>query len=161
MTEFINFADIMSMDTKYCSTCKVDKLVERFDKNAARKDGLQAKCKSCRTEYNKIWYQKNTALQKSRIKISKDKRLSERCLYVDGIKTVPCLDCNGTFDPVCMDFDHVRGLKLFDVSVGVRNKAWQEVLDEIDKCEIVCSNCHRIRTKNRRGVEQFGSSHGS
>jgi hypothetical protein len=49
-----------------------------------------------------------------------------------------------------MDFDHVRGDKLLNVS-RLRNGrlAWWRLLAELKKCEVVCANCHRIRTKLR------------
>lgn len=71
---------------------------------------------------------------------------------LSGIKSVPCMDCGQTFDPACMDFDHARGKKSFTISNAVERagRRWQEFLDEIAKCDVVCSNCHRIRTKRRR-----------
>ncbi len=52
-----------------------------------------------------------------------------------------------------MDFDHVRGEKLFGI-VEARGSAiaWQTVLNEIAKCDLVCANCHRMRTYIRRAT---------
>jgi hypothetical protein len=53
-----------------------------------------------------------------------------------------------------MDFDHVRGSKLMEVSRLVGASA-QRLRDELAKCEVVCANCHRIRSARRliaRGV---------
>jgi hypothetical protein len=45
-----------------------------------------------------------------------------------------------------MDFDHVRGTKIFEISKKpTTNK--EVILAEIEKCDIICSNCHRIRTR--------------
>lgn len=69
--------------------------------------------------------------------------------YIRRIReTTPCTDCK-RFYPYCvMDFDHVRGQKLFNVGTMIGQSL--ELIDaEIAKCEIVCSNCHRIRTKQR------------
>ncbi len=61
----------------------------------------------------------------------------------------PCTDC-GIYYPSCvMDFDHVRGEKTMDVSRMVAY-GWDTVMQEIDKCDLVCANCHRIRTEARR-----------
>ena len=67
---------------------------------------------------------------------------------VDALKDGPCYDCDGTFPTVCMDFDHRDpNEKLFGVSDGVNGKMnWEKILAEIDKCDLVCANCHRIRT---------------
>ena len=70
-------------------------------------------------------------------------------------KDRPCSDCGGEFPPECMDFDHVRGEKKFGVgSYGGRKL--EVVLEEIQKCDIVCANCHRIRSHKTR-LEQAWS----
>jgi hypothetical protein len=71
-------------------------------------------------------------------------------LRVDEMKSVPCMDCGGSFPPWVMDFDHVRGEKIGNVSALLNNGCgWEKIKQEIDKCDIVCSNCHRMRTYSR------------
>jgi len=55
-----------------------------------------------------------------------------------------------------MDFDHVRGKKLFELSVtAILNARSMEAIEaEAAKCDIVCSNCHRIRTFTRKKLEE-------
>jgi len=60
-----------------------------------------------------------------------------------------CVDCGYDSDPAALDFDHVRGEKTLGVG-QMRGHPWERVFAEIDKCEVVCANCHRIRTSNRR-----------
>ena len=62
----------------------------------------------------------------------------------------PCTDCGET-DPVVLEFDHLRD-KVFNIGKGLVNRSWESVLAEIEKCEIVCANCHRHRTYRRRGT---------
>lgn len=69
--------------------------------------------------------------------------------WMDSLKDVPCVDCGFRYPPECMDFDHVRGEKLFNIGMN-RDRKPEVVLKEIAKCEIVCANCHRIRTKVRK-----------
>lgn len=61
------------------------------------------------------------------------------------------MDCGGRFPAVCMDFDHRPGeKKLFTVAAMVgQHQTSKRVLAEIAKCDVVCSNCHRIRTATR------------
>lgn len=66
-------------------------------------------------------------------------------LRIDKIKSVPCLDCKQCFPPYVMDFDHVRGKKLFQIA-GHLHYQWKRVKAGIKKCDVVCSNCHRFRT---------------
>lgn len=63
-------------------------------------------------------------------------------------KSGPCADCQNFYDPVCMDFDHRPGeIKRFEVSEAIsRNFHITVLAAEIAKCDLVCSNCHRIRT---------------
>jgi HNH endonuclease len=64
----------------------------------------------------------------------------------------PCTDC-GENDPVVLDFDHLDPeAKCFDISQGLAYRSWQSIHDEIAKCEVVCANCHRRRTAQRRGT---------
>lgn len=66
------------------------------------------------------------------------------------------MDCGGTFPPECMDFDHVRGVKEFAVSKS-RFNTMKRVLAEIAKCDLVCANCHRIRTSKRLSLDKKNS----
>ena len=66
------------------------------------------------------------------------------------LKQNPCDNCGNKFHPVCMDFDHVRGIKRFNISQAHKLKITDtELNDELDKCELICSNCHRLRTYYR------------
>lgn len=64
-------------------------------------------------------------------------------------KSKPCADCKKWFPVICMDFDHVFGEKKFDIAHGYNQVSMKVLLEEISKCEVVCSNCHRIRTNLR------------
>ena len=75
---------------------------------------------------------------------------AKRREWIASLKDHPCKDCKHRFPPECMDFDHVRGKKLFGIGTGGNGHPSRErVLEEIKKCELVCANCHRIRTKKR------------
>lgn len=69
--------------------------------------------------------------------------------YVNKLKEAPCTDCGGKFPSVCMDFDHVHGEKRFNVSEGVNFKSFDVLVAELAKCELVCANCHRLRSQSR------------
>src|SRR5574337_1233575 len=72
-------------------------------------------------------------------------------------KSGPCTDCGGTFDSSCMDLDHVpeRGHKTGNIGEFTRGKlrgSMEDLWKEVAKCDLVCSNCHRLRTKSRGAV---------
>jgi hypothetical protein len=50
-----------------------------------------------------------------------------------------------------LEFDHLRD-KEFGIGAGLVQKGWETILAEIEKCEVVCANCHRRRTAQRQGT---------
>ena len=62
-----------------------------------------------------------------------------------------CKDCKATFPsyPEVFDFDHLWG-KQEAIGRMLPVATWEAIVDELQKCELVCSNCHRIRTVERR-----------
>ncbi|SRR6266498_4310479 len=96
-------------------------------------------------EWRREYYKQN------REKISKQQRENqavrreENRIFIREVKNVPCADCGVKYPWYCMDFDHVQGEKEFNVSMMIE-KSRARIQKEIDKCEVVCSNCHRERT---------------
>ena len=64
-------------------------------------------------------------------------------------KDVPCMDCGKRYPSYVMDMDHVRGEKKFKLSVA-RTHSAQKVKDEMAKCDVICANCHRERTQQKK-----------
>lgn len=65
-------------------------------------------------------------------------------------KSVPCADCGGHYPYYVMEFDHVRGVKKFRISrANTHTHSLGVLRTEIAKCEVVCANCHHIRTWSR------------
>jgi hypothetical protein len=61
-----------------------------------------------------------------------------------------CKDCGIKYPYYVMDFDHIKGEKKFNIGNSVSNMTMKTFLEEVEKCEIVCSNCHRHRTYMRQ-----------
>jgi hypothetical protein len=65
---------------------------------------------------------------------------------IDNIKMARgCANCGFNTHAAALDFNHVHGVKKFNVSQDPK-VALSKLLVEIDKCEILCANCHRIHT---------------
>ena len=63
---------------------------------------------------------------------------------------IPCADCREVFPVYVMHWDHLPGFeKVADVSSMVRSRSRDAVLEELKKCELVCANCHVLRTIRR------------
>ena len=62
-----------------------------------------------------------------------------------------CADC-GERDPLVLDFDHLPGTNKIASLSYMANKtvAWPKIVAEIEKCDVVCANCHRRRTFSRK-----------
>jgi len=64
-----------------------------------------------------------------------------------------CVDCGYKGNPYALQFDHTGTDKKESVSNLIRSDySWETILKEIDKCEVVCANCHAVRTQNRKRV---------
>lgn len=73
-----------------------------------------------------------------------------RALMHEWLSKHPCVDC-GESDPIVLEFDHVRGDKIGNVSDMVNScYSWRRILEEIAKCVVRCANCHRRATHQRR-----------
>jgi hypothetical protein len=108
--------------------------------------------KERQAEYARKHYEANKEKMKSRAAEATARRREAIRRYLIETKNVPCSDCGKSYPYYVMDFDHI-GEKLFDIGNAARKgKTLQKVVDEVAKCEVVCSNCHRIRTHNRRAV---------
>jgi hypothetical protein len=82
-----------------------------------------------------------------------------RLELIQRLKLGPCVDCGRHFHPVCMDFDHRPSeIKLFPVS-DCGKRSIESIMTEIAKCDLVCSNCHRLRGWQRRRDDASVGSH--
>ncbi len=130
------------METKKCSTCKHHKPIESFHRKGK---GLQPKCKSCQSAYLHNHYLCNKAAYNR----SKKKARQKVQNFISECKTKPCADCKQTYPPYVMDFDHKYN-KDFCINRGeAQGIAKSRLIAEMAKCDVVCANCHRIRTHKR------------
>ena len=133
-----------------CSICSIDKEFHSFttykEGNITKRRGICEKCKNEISEKNSKELVEHRKLGKlpSRDQLA-TKRNKE---YIIELKSkTPCADCHEIFPSVCMDFDHISDDKLSSISNLVSGRRSRSRIDiEINKCELVCSNCHRIRT---------------
>jgi hypothetical protein len=117
-----------------------------FDRKAWARENYR-KNREAERERSRLYQLDNREVVRSRVRGQAAKKQA----YIDEIKSAPCCDCNGKFPPECMDFDHVRGKKNCNVSAMIaRAFSLESVIEEIAKCEVVCANCHRIRTRKRK-----------
>lgn len=74
-------------------------------------------------------------------------RREESRALIRANKDIPCMDCGEEFPSYVMQFDHREpALKLFTIGSSAGAYTREEILAEIAKCDVVCANCHAIRT---------------
>lgn len=135
---------------KLCTICKSTKELSEFNKHSKKPDGLQTVCRDCNRKRSRAYYQRNLEKHRATTAARSRKQAALLRAYVLEQKQRPCMDCGNTFIPFAMDFDHVRGRKVSNISMMVRSGGSLEKLKaEIAKCDLVCAVCHRVRTWTR------------
>lgn len=137
---------------KVCSVCNLEKDVKDFYFKNKDKGWLHAQCKSCYSEKRKSFmpehYAKYGDVYRSRARTRKAtvKKIRQNQLY-DYLEYKSCEQC-GFSDIRALDFDHLDpAIKKFSIARAINDcYSWEKILLEIRKCQILCSNCHRIRT---------------
>lgn len=112
--------------TKICTKCGVEKSITEFHYRNREKGTLRSECKVCHNDYVKGKYQ-------------------ERKNVVQEIKTKQkCQKC-GDARPYVLDFHHTDPSVKHDTvaRLTANNSAMDRVRAEIDKCIVLCANCHR------------------
>ena len=121
-----------------CPNCNI----EKEEKSFLRKNGKRYwECYDCR-------YMRGNDPKSKASKVQSNNRNREkvkRYIY-SYLKDNPCVDC-GESDPVVLEFDHIKDKK-FNMSKAGRFKL-ETVIQEMNKCQVRCANCHRRITESR------------
>ena len=126
------------MDTlKTCTSCKKELLITKFKKRGATGRQSHTYHSMC----NRCLYVKYTRPNVER-KMAK--------IHAYQLEQ-GCADCGYAKHPAALEFDHLPGTKkLFNIGEEIGNRSVESIWSEIAKCEVVCANCHAIRTAERR-----------
>lgn len=139
---------------KRCSKCRQEKSLKGF---YLRKTGYKAgqyynHCITCLKERGRKYYHKNRERQLLLANKRRREYRKERRDFINKQKDKPCADCGKKYPHYVMDFDHRNGvIKSGNIAHLLNQNFWtyEKLVEEIKKCDIVCANCHRIRTFNR------------
>jgi hypothetical protein len=136
---------------KQCKKCLQSKRETDFYTTTYKnKIYLLNECKTCSLVRTRKNYLADHEVQKEIRKLNTNKRRTDhKQKLLDYLLAHPCIDCDEK-DPIVLEFDHIRGVKSFNISAGLM-KNWEVMQEEINKCEIVCANCHKRRTAKRAG----------
>lgn len=163
---------------KVCTACKESKTLDSFYINRASKDGLNTRCRACvpsgaakrrlrvakglprYTDAELAWRKQHPRSHNSNTRTNN--RARTRARYAKNLALVQatkvargCADCGYNAHPVALDFDHLPGTdKISGISRMMSIGNFIALEKELEKCEVVCANCHRIRSSNRREEER-------
>jgi len=110
---------------KVCNKCKETKPLDLFVKHKQCIDGRAGYCKTC-----------DAATVSNLRRATKLKAIT----YKGGA----CSRCSGVFHPAVYDFHHVDPLEKEADPGSLMGRKWKVVKEELDKCILLCSNCHRL-----------------
>jgi 5-methylcytosine-specific restriction endonuclease McrA len=132
---------------KLCRLCEVEKEETEFYTKGRWRD---TKCKDCEKNKKKTAYQILSEEQKDAVRKKKNaaKELNvERNIkfIIDYYKTHRCVSCNES-NPLVLEFDHLRDKKYAISDLIAGGLSIQILKEEIEKCQVLCANCHRIKT---------------
>jgi hypothetical protein len=107
--------------------------------------------KKARAEAAAKWRAKRTPEEKQvQIEENRSRRTKRKALFNALKSERGCYDCGAMLPAECLDWDHRPGtVKSFGISEDCGRASLERVIEEINKCDVVCSNCHRLRTKQR------------
>ena len=125
--------------TRHCPRCDETRPLGEFNR---MKDGHQGWCRSCFSSY----FRARGKLHREQTRASRRRRAVEAAAFIDDyLAARRCTDC-GLADPEILEFDHV-GEKRREITVMVgRGQSVKWLREELKHCQVVCVNCHRLRT---------------
>lgn len=131
--------------SKICKKCEIRKDISEFHK---MRNGHKTKCKDCCSEIARNYNRDRVVtLNEQRTMAIREPNRLFISLY---LKQRSCVDC-GEDNWLVLEFDHIKGDKYRNVSELMNSHSVEKVVEEVLKCEVVCGNCHKLRTMNRIG----------
>jgi 5-methylcytosine-specific restriction endonuclease McrA len=140
----------MVVEEKLCTKCNKVKLLSEFNKNASKPLGVQVHCRECTKKHSKFKYETDPHYREIINAHNKKNFLDTRVWIISYLKEHPCVIC-GESDVVVLEFDHLDPSdKKTDIS-SLTTYSISTIKKEIEKCQVLCGNCHRRKT-----AKQFG-----
>ncbi len=129
--------------TRECRSCKQEKDIEDFGKNKSKNGGILKICKECHNNYYKSYYSLKNNMNKHVKRVGQNK-----IKYREKIQTIKinkgCSICGYNKSARSLHFHHIDPkIKLFEIAYATRHSFRPaKIMEEIDKCILLCANCH-------------------
>lgn len=130
------------LETKICSKCKQEKPISEFRWRNKASQVLHSQCKACEKERDKIHYQESKE-RRENIRRNAELQKSNNLGIVEKAKASGCRKCGDTRSYI-LDFHHRNPAeKKGDIATMIKSSSYDNVVKEIEKCDVLCANCHR------------------
>jgi hypothetical protein len=132
----------LDLGRRRCGRCKRSRPLSAFNRHST---GYQWWCRDCYRAY----FRDRGQLHRDQTHAARQQRRKRARQFVnDCLATHPCCDC-GASDPMVLEFDHLRAKRGHIALLVSEGASLKQLRAETSKCEVVCVNCHRIRTATR------------
>lgn len=159
---------------KICTKCQKEKPLSEYYKCSAVKSGYKSYCKECSYKYkdpeksrqqsakyraknrdkvnkklSEYYYKKKESdpewyeAKKARENKKNRERSEKNRKIINEFKSQGCSRCGYNEHPAALDCHHVRDKK-FSLGSRLSRATKQQITEELEKCIVLCSNCHRI-----------------
>lgn len=141
-----------------CFKCQIDKNESEFHWKNKSKGTRQGWCKPCHS----IWTKKNYAglsveAKKAKAALAAENVLRNKIFVLEYLRKHPCCTC-GECDPVVLEFNHLEGKEGNISDMIKQGRSIINLQAEMDKCEVLCANCHRRHTAKIGGHFRYIAS---
>lgn len=93
-----------------------------------------------REAVRKEWYEKNKPLLLEKQRLKKRERKLQAIEYLGGL----CVSCGHSHHPAVFEFHHRNPAEKDRDPSKLLNATWERLKAELDKCDLLCANCHRM-----------------
>lgn len=108
-------------------------------------------CRECKRTYDNLFHQKRSKEALKRKTQLQKKRRQENAKRIYELLLDSCCAKCGEEGPEVLDFDHLVREEKTNTIDRILSSSWSTIQKEIDKCRILCSNCHRRHTAKQMG----------
>lgn len=102
-------------------------------------------CKLCDKPIKQLQGKNRSRCNSCNTKIRRYRTKLKAIEYLGG----KCNRCGYDKHPSALEFHHINPSEKEFTIGNVANRAWSVIVKELDKCELICSNCHNIEHSNR------------
>lgn len=127
---------------KICTKCKRELPISEFRWKNKTKGIHHSQCKDCQKAQEKVHYQESKE-RRDAVRATADTQKLNNLGIIDNAKACGCRKC-GEKRPYVLDFHHRDpSVKEGTINHMLKSSSFEKLMEEINKCDVLCANCHR------------------